>query len=248
MDPNLTAMKEDSFGLCWRPGAGRVAGDPARAKRRSFLLRGAAAGAAAVAAFAGRDAGAQSGNPNYLPSLYPNENVKEFQAIQSHENAHVTFLVNAITAAGGTPRPKPSFVPLTQSTLLAFAQTSQALENTGVGAYLGAAPYISSSAYLGAAGSILAIEARHAGYLDVLLNQIMTYNINGQAPNVEAPLTADQVVNIAGKFFTSLNGGPALTYSTTDLGPANDLMILNFALALEYLESTFYNINVPIFT
>ena len=92
------------------------------------------------------------GNPNYLPSLYPNENVKEFQAIQTHENAHVTYLINAINAAGGTPRPKPSFVNLTQANLLAFAQTSQALENTGVGAYLGAAPYISGGAYVGAAG------------------------------------------------------------------------------------------------
>ena len=62
------------------------------------------------------------------------------------------------------------------------------------------------------------------------------------------PLTAAQVVSLAGPFITSLNGGPPLTYSTTDLGPANDIMILNFALALEYLESTFYNINVPRFT
>jgi hypothetical protein len=248
MDPILTTMNDDSFGLGWRPGASRVSDDQARGRRRSFLLRGAAAGAAAVAAFAGRHARAQSGNPNYLPSLYPNENVKEFQAIQAHENAHVTFLINAITAAGGTPRPKPSFVNLTQTTLLAFAQTSQALENTGVGAYLGAAPYISGGPYVGAAGSILAIEARHAGYLNVLLDQLMTYNIHRQAPNVEMPLTSEQVVNLAGPFITSLNGGPPLTYSTTNLGAANDLMILNFALALEYLESTFYNINVPLYT
>ncbi len=56
------------------------------------------------------------------------------------------------------------------------------------------------------------------------------------------------MVAIAGPFFTSLNGGPPLTYSTTDLGPANDIAILNFALALEYLEQAFYNLNVPRFT
>ncbi len=187
-----------------------------------------------MATFSGR---AYAGNPNYLPSLYQGENVREFQAIQSHENAHVTYLINAITGAGGTPRPKPSFVNLTQPTLVAFAQTSQALENTGVGAYLGAAPYIFERAYVGAAGSILAIEARHAGYLDVLLDQLMTYNINQEAPAFEVPLTPAEVVEHAGPFITSLNGGPPLTYSTTDLSAANDIMILNFALALEYLES-----------
>src|SRR5579884_3997701 len=107
MDPILTMMKDETFGLDWRPGAAGAREDHQPTRRRSFLGRGAAAAAAAVAAFAGREA--RAGNPNYLPSLYPNENVREFQAIQAHENAHVTFLINAITAAGGTPRPKPSF-------------------------------------------------------------------------------------------------------------------------------------------
>jgi hypothetical protein len=245
MDPMRKAMNEESFGSEWRPGEGQRKDNRVRAGRRSFLGRGAAAAAAAVTVLAGRTA--RANNPNYLPSLYPNENVKEFQAIQTHENAHVTFLVHAIAAAGGVPRPKPSFVDLTQPTLLSFAQTSRALENTGVGAYLGAAPYISSGTYLGAAGSILAIEARHAGYLNVLLNQIMTTNVNGQAPNFEMPLTAAQVASHASALITSLNGGPPLTYSTTDIGPDNDIMILNFALALEYLEATFYNINVPLY-
>jgi hypothetical protein len=248
MNQHLSAAtKAGAFGHGWRPGRVRSEGDGTKPGRRSFLGRVAAVAAAAVATLTGR---AQAGNPNYLPSLYQGENVKEFQAIQAHENAHVAYLIDAISEAGGTPRPKPSFVNLTQPDLVTFAHTSQALENVGVGAYLGAAPYIAEHAYVGAAGSILAIEARHAGYLDVLLDQIMTYNINGKAPSFEMPLTAAKVVEHAGPFITSLNGGPPLTYSTdpADLGPANDIMILNFALALEYLESTFYNINVPIFT
>lgn len=245
-----SAMQDESFGLGWRPGGARSDGGLPRPGRRSFLGRGAVAITAAAAAFVGREGRAWAGNPNYLPSLYEGENVREFQAIQTHENAHVKYLISAIEDAGGTPRPTPSFVNLTQHSLLAFVQTSQALENTGVGAYLGAAPYLSQNAYVGAAGSIMAIEARHAGYLDVLLDQIMTYNVFKKAPSFETPLTASQVVSLAGPFITSLNGGPPLTYSTdpADLGPANDIMILNFALGLEYLEATFYNINVPIFT
>ena len=54
-----------------------------------------------AAAFSGREA--RASNPNYLPSLYPNENVAEFKAIQTHENAHVTFLVNAPAAVPRVP-------------------------------------------------------------------------------------------------------------------------------------------------
>ncbi len=251
MDSLLSStMKDDRLGLDWRPGAPPTKHERLKPGRRSFLGRGAAAAAGAMATLTGRQRHARTGNPNYLPSLYAGENVREFKTIQADESAHVSYLISAIREAGGTPRPRPSFVNLTQHSLLDFAQISRALENTGVGAYLGAAPYIVGGAYVGAAGSILAIEARHAGYLDVLLNQVMTYNVLKQAPSFEAPLTASQVVGIAGPFFTSLNGGPPLTYSTdpADLGPANDLMILNFALALEYIESTFYNINVPIYT
>ena len=107
MDRRLSVVVQDSsFGTDWRPGAGRPREEPPRPGRRSFLGRGVAAAAAAMAVIGGRTA--RAGNPNYLPSLYANENVTEFKAIQTHENAHVQYLINAITAAGGTPRPEPS--------------------------------------------------------------------------------------------------------------------------------------------
>ncbi len=71
--------------------------------------------------------------------------------------------------------------------------------------------------------------------------------VYGQSQSFETPLTQAEVIDLAGPFITSLNGGPPLSYSTTP-SAQNDYAILNFALALEYLEAAFYNTNVPIFT
>jgi hypothetical protein len=168
-----------------------------------------------------------------------------FDSIQTHENAHVAFLVNAL---GADARPMPSFQNLEQKNIVNFVNVSQALENTGSGAYLGAAPYIFTQAYLAAAGSIAWIEARHAGYLNTLVSDPITANILDLTSDnsFEMPLTPDQVVDQAGGFISNLNGGPPVTYSMTP-SAANDIAILNFALALEYLEASFYNINVPKF-
>jgi hypothetical protein len=170
---------------------------------------------------------------------------ENFKDIRGHEDDHVDFL---LTALGKAARPKPRFKDLRQSNISDFVAVSQALENTGVGAYLGAAPVIYSREYLAAAGSIALIEGRHAGYLNVLLGDPITGNaLNLQSNNsFEMPLTVDEVVAAAGAFIASLNGGPPVSYSSTP-SASNDIDILNFALALEFLEAEFYNINVPIF-
>ena len=168
---------------------------------------------------------------------------QRFRDIQRHENDHVAFLVQAL---GGDARPKPTFQNLLQPNFQAFYQVSQALENTGVGAYLGAAPAIFSRPILAAAGSIALIEGRHAGWLNTLLKEPISTNAYGQEQSFDTPLTSAAVVALAGPFIASLNGGPAVSYSTTP-SAANDVAILNFALALEYLEAEFYNLNVPEF-
>jgi hypothetical protein len=168
-----------------------------------------------------------------------------FKQIQAHENAHVEFLVNALD---GHARPKPHFKNLEQKNFAAFASVSQALENTGVGAYLGALRYIAEDKYIAVAGSVALIEARHAGYLNVLLGDPITADAldDDNDNSFQPPLTDGQVRELAAPFIKDLNGGPPVDYAFLT-SKNNDLRILNFALALEYLEQEFYNINVPKF-
>ena len=210
--------------------------------RRAFGHRGittAALAAAGVAVASQPAAAAGTG----LPNLYPRWNAMLFNGIRDDENAHQAFLV---TALGSAARPKPTFRNLLQPNLRAFGAVSMALENTGTGAYLGAVPIIFSKQYLAAAGSIALIEARHSGYLNVLFNLDTTVNALGTQQEFETPLTVAQVVNLASPFIAGLNGGPPLTFNATP-SRANDIAILNFALALEYLEAEFYNTNVPVY-
>ena len=86
------------------------------------------------------------------------------------ESQHVTALAGTIKKLGGTPVKSPTFsFPITDEA--SFLKLAQTLEDTGVGAYNGAAPAIQSKAVLGAAGSIVQIEARHAAAIR-LLNKV----------------------------------------------------------------------------
>lgn len=251
IDPSVTAEPE------MKPGLDSSTDDERAASRRRFLGRGAVAGlflAGAGSAQAakkirrapansgssggGSDVGVSADRVRYnqgLPDLYPGWNKVNFNQIRVDEEAHVAFLVSAL---GSSARPRPTFQGLEQATLLQFVETSFVLENTGVAAYGGAAPLIYEKAYLSAAASILTIEARHSGYLGVLLNR--TPDLFSKS--FDNPPGLDVIVGNAAPFIANLNGGPALSFSTTP-SDENDIAILNFALALEYLEEEFYEIN-----
>ena len=160
-----------------------------------------------------------------------------FREIQDDENTHVRTLIDTLTKNGGPARPKPRFKGIEQADIDSFAAVSLALENTGVGAYLFAAPAIKSKAYLAAAGSILTIEARHSGFLDVLVGKPISPN-----GAFDKPIAQADIVAAASPFIDSLNGGDDPAANLKD-----DWAILNFALLLEYLEAEFYNVNVPKF-
>ena len=115
--------------------------------------------------------------------------------IRDHEADHVETLTSVITDLGGEPVEEAEYdfgEALTDPA--AFLATAQALENTGVSAYDGAGAAISDPDLLTAAGTIVAVEARHASYLNF---------VNGTLPfpaAFEVPLTPPEVLAIAGPF------------------------------------------------
>jgi hypothetical protein len=171
--------------------------------------------------------------------------------IAADELAHVRFIRQTITSLGGTPVAKPAINLNPQSlpnSINTFLILSRAFEDTGVSAYGGAAPLISSKVVLGAAARILATEAYHAGNIrfQVVERGIAVSAVDGsdQPPTAANQFPTDvnglavirtpaQVLAIVTPFFPN---GPNGTTS-----PATDLEILNFALNLEYLEAEFYS-------
>lgn len=109
--------------------------------------------------------------------LIPSGDLPSITKIRDHESKHVTFLTNAISAAGGTPVVfTPAQFDLTAHgtfpTVLSdygvFLAVAQTFEDTGVRAYKGQAPNLQGSAnrpYLTAALEIHSVEARHAAHI-----------------------------------------------------------------------------------
>lgn len=77
------------------------------------------------------------------------------------EQQHVDALAATIKKLGGKPVAEPKF-DFPYSNTAGFLKLAQTFEDTGVSAYNGAGPAIKSKEVLGAAGSIVQVEARHA--------------------------------------------------------------------------------------
>ncbi len=108
------------------------------------------------------------------------------------EAEHVSALTKAITASGGKPVTKPKFAfPVTSQA--SFLKLAYLLENTGVSAYNGAGPSLTSKPLLAAAGSIVQVEARHAASIAVLTGMKITPN-----GAFDKPLSVKQVLAKAG--------------------------------------------------
>ena len=148
---------------------------------KGALAAGAVYGALAVGPFVGRAlAMAESGDVGilnfaltleYLEAAFYEEaqtrvnasgDLKSLiQLVGRDEEEHVGALTETIKKLGGKPVAEPKF-DFPYNGTSGFLKLAQTLEDTGVGAYNGAAPGISSKAVLGSAGSIVQVEARHA--------------------------------------------------------------------------------------
>ncbi len=116
--------------------------------------------------------------------------------IGEHETAHVETLTQVISDLGGEPVEAAEYdfgVTDAQS----FLATAAAVENLGVSAYDGAGAAIEDPGLLTAAGSIAAVEARHAAYLNLLTGEIPF------PAAVETPLSPDEVLEAATPFFVT---------------------------------------------
>ncbi len=120
---------------------------------------------------------------------------EQLAAIGAHEAGHVAALTDTIIALGGEPVVEAAYLfDDAYADGDAFLMTAAALENTGVSAYDGAGSSIPDPMLLTVVGGIVAVEARHASYLNL---------ITGEVPfpaTFETPLTPDEVLEIAGPF------------------------------------------------
>ena len=185
--------------------------------RSSLLVRGALAagalyGASAVTPFvSGAFASSTTSDAEilnfaltleYLESAFYNEKgpqvglsgtAKSYAKLFGEQEAdHVNALTTTIKQLGAKPIAKPTFVfPVTNQS--SFLKLASVLENTGVGAYNGAAPSLQNKEVLAAAGSIVQIEARHAAAINLLLGKTPTPD-----QGFDRPLTKEQVLAKAG--------------------------------------------------
>jgi rubrerythrin len=139
----------------------------------------------------------------YLESAFYNEATKNKVAkgtqesvflsrVTADENAHVAFLKKAL-GSKAVAAPKVDFGDATSKAK--WLPTSMALENTGVRAYGGQALNISNPAYITAALSIWAVEARHASVAGLLVKAV-SKNISPEDGAFQTTATAAEVLKI----------------------------------------------------
>jgi hypothetical protein len=152
------------------------------------------------------------------------------QTISKHETAHVNFLIEAISGAGGTPIDKPTFDfsagngsgegPFKEvfNDLGLFFAVAQTFEDTGVRAYKGrAADLKGTGAVLTAALQIHSVEARHAAHIRLMrknygsgvgnLKPWVTGNMSGiNSPAVQPSYNGEENTNQAGVEMVNING------------------------------------------
>ena len=219
----------------------------ARRTRRSFLNR--AAGAAALALPAGLIATNTAEAAGKGHKLRGHAAIL-IQEVRADEDQHVPILQNLLDDADNPLNPKIRPAPtlrldrLRQPNLQAFLETAAAFENTGSGFYGGALFAITQTQeYFPTAVGLCTVESRHASWLNALLGLSLVPDF---AP-VEAPIPQSIVLARVAEFVAD-HRSTFPSFDPVNASDANNFAILDFLLFLEYVESAFYNLNVPHFT
>jgi hypothetical protein len=214
--------------------------------RRSFLTRAAGASALALPALGlALSSQARAAGTKKLTGL----TATLLQEIMNDEAQHVPIIKNLLDDPDNPLRvpirkpPNFNMAVLRQPTLQDFLETAAVFENTGSGLYHGALLNITQTQeYFPTAAGLASVESRHAAWLNSLLGQALVEDF---AP-VEAPIDQTVTLSRLAEFVTD----PRSTFpsfDTTVVSDANNFFVLDFILFLEYIESTFYAVNVPRF-
>ena len=125
---------------------------------------------------------------------------EELETILAHEEAHVEALGAAIEDLGGEPVEEPEFdFGLAVEYPVAFLATAAQLEDVGVSAYAGAAPYIENPSIVAPALGIHSVEARHASFL-------RTLNEDTGFPNVvDEPRSRSEVEELVAPYIVGMD-------------------------------------------
>lgn len=131
------------------------------------------------------------------------ETIADLKQIGKTEESHVTFLQSALAQNGIAPVHACEY-NFGFTDAAGMVATAGILEAVGVSAYLGAAPLLADPALLGAAGSILTIEARHQ-------TAIRVFGASAAIPaGFDVPLGPRHVFSLAAPFITSCPDGSNL--------------------------------------
>ncbi len=120
--------------------------------------------------------------------------------VEADEEAHVVFLTDTIKKLGGKPvkAPKVDFGGAFKNRK-SYLNLAHTFENTGVGAYLGAAPSLfEEKQLLSAAAGVFGVEARHAAVIGDLLGLKAEGGVF-KGP-MEAPVPKDRVLKAVAPF------------------------------------------------
>jgi hypothetical protein len=224
-----------------------VKADRAAPTRRSFLSRAAGLSTLAVPVVTLMTSGkARAQGSGRLTGL----NAELINEILADEAQHVPIIQNLLNDPDNPldppirPAPNLNMDRLTQPNLRAFPETASGFENTGSGLYHGALLNITQTEeYFPTAAGLASVESRHASWLNSLLRQSLVPDF---VP-VEAPISQTITLSRVAEFVTD----PRSTFpsfDTTVVSDDNNFSVLDFVLFLEYIESAFYAVNVPLFT